>query len=76
MPRYEFSLRIAPEEYLEYYRGVVRNVLVRTASGQTLQFPASLLARFVTGAGIDGHFVLVCDANNKCVDLQRIAGSP
>jgi hypothetical protein len=72
MRRYEFSLNISPEAYLDYYRGVARVVIVSTTCGETLQFPASFLTKFVTGAGIDGDFSLVCDASNRCVDLQRL----
>ena len=73
MQRYEFYLRITPEAYLDYYRGLARFVVVESNSGQTLKFPASFLRNFVSSAGIEGNFVLVCDANNKCVDLQRLA---
>jgi hypothetical protein len=71
MNRYAFHLRISPEQYLDYYRGTVRHVIVRSTSGQTVQFPASLLQRFVVKEGIYGDFVLVCDDNNKCIELQR-----
>ena len=75
MNRYQFHLRISPERYLDYYRGPVRHVMVRSTSGQTVQFPASLLQRFVAKEGIYGDFVLVCDDNHKCIDLQRVAGT-
>jgi hypothetical protein len=72
MSRYEFHLHISSEAYLDYYRGTVHHVIVRCASGQTVQFPASLLQHFVTQEGIHGAFVLTCDENHKCVDLQRV----
>jgi len=71
--RYEFDLHISPHAYLDYYRGITRSVVVTSKDGETIQFPASLLLKFVSGAGIDGRFVLVCDANNRCVELQRVA---
>jgi len=71
MTQFDFNLRITPEQYLPYYRGTVRHVIVRCSTGQTVQFPASLLQKFVRKEGIHGHFVLTCDENNKCVDLQR-----
>ena len=71
MPRHEFHLRLSPEAYLDYYRGVVQAVLVTTKTGVALQFPAGLLRRFVTTDGIEGDFVLTTDANNRCGDLQR-----
>jgi hypothetical protein len=71
--RYEFQLRISSEEYLDYYRGIARHVIVRCTSGQTVQFPAALLRRFVVDEGVHGAFVLLCDANNKCIELQRVS---
>ncbi len=71
MDCYEFYLRITPEKYLDYYRGRVRHVRVRCTTGQNVQFPASLLQRFITKDGIQGDFVLTCDENHKCIGLER-----
>ena len=76
MKRYEFHLRIPPARYLDYYRGNVRHVVARCTTGQTVQFPASLLQKFVSPEGIAGNFVLICDDNNKNLDLQRIENAP
>ena len=73
MTRYAFQLRISPEAYLDYYRGRARAVVVTTDDGTSLQFPASFLLKFVTGAGIDGRFEILCDANHKCVEMKRLA---
>ena len=73
MNRFQFCLQISPEQYLEYYRGNARHVLARCTSGQTVRFPASLLRRFITNEGIHGDFILTCDENNKCIDLQRVS---
>ena len=75
MERYEFSLSISPEQFEEYYRGTARQVVARCRSGQTVQFPASLLQRFVTREGIHGNFVLTCDGNHRCVGLERADAS-
>jgi hypothetical protein len=72
MQRHEFYLRILPADYLAYYRGTARVVVVPTKAGETLQFPASFLRKFVTAGGIEGHFVLTTDTSNKCVDLERV----
>ena len=74
MKRYVFRLHITSDQYLDYYRGVVKNVVARATSGQTVQFPASLLQRFVSTEGVHGEFVLRCDDDNKCIDLERIGG--
>jgi len=70
--QYSFRLHILAEQYLEYYRGTAKNVIARASTGQTVQFPASLLQRFVSTEGIHGDFVLVCDDKNKCVELRRV----
>ena len=70
--RYPFELDVSPEQYLDYYRGIVKQVQVRSSTGQTVQFPASLLQKFVSTNGIRGRFVLFADANNKVVELRRV----
>lgn len=72
MNRYEFELHISPERYLDYYRGMVQHVVVRCTSGQTVQFPASLLQRFVSQEGIHGRFELSCDEAHKGAELRRL----
>jgi hypothetical protein len=74
MQQFEFNLRISPEQYVEYYRGTVRHVLVRSSNGQTIQFPAALLQKFVAKEGIHGRFRLTCDENHKSAELQRLDG--
>jgi hypothetical protein len=73
MQRYTFRLDVSTEQYLDYYRGGVRHVLARSASGQNVQFPASLLQRFVTPEGVHGDFVLTCDDNHKGASLERLS---
>jgi len=71
MHRYEFQLRITAGQYLDYYRGTVRQVLVECNNGQKVQFPAALLQRFVTQDGISGNFVLICDGQYKNSRVER-----
>jgi hypothetical protein len=72
MNRYEFHLRITADQYLDYYRGTARSVVVRCTTGQNVQFPASLLQQFVTTEGISGHFALTCDEHNRNSRLERL----
>ena len=76
MNRYEFYLHISPEEFLDYYRGTVRQVVVRCTAGQNVQFPAGLLQKFITAEGIHGQFVLTCDQNHKGAHLERLISPP
>jgi hypothetical protein len=70
MNRYEFHLRITADQYLDYYRGTARHVLVCCTTGQNVQFPASLLQQFVTTGGICGNFALSCDDNHRNPRLE------
>jgi len=72
MSRFEFSLSLTPQEYLQYYRGSVSTVIARCANGATIQFPALLLKPFVTSGGVRGNFVLTCDDRGKGAELKRV----
>lgn len=72
MKRYEFRLRLTADQYLDYYRGTARHVVVKCTTGQNVQFPASLLQQFVTTDGISGTFALTCDDQNKNSRLERL----
>ena len=72
MYRYAFQLHISSEQYLDYYRGIAKNVVVQATNGQTVQFPASLLQSHVLPEGIHGEFVLLCDERHKCLGLRRV----
>ena len=69
---YNFSLRVSADDYLRYYQGGARNVVVNTHQGLRLRFPASALRPYVTKEGVSGQFVLLTDANNKMIELRRI----
>jgi hypothetical protein len=72
MNRYEFHRRITPDQYLDYYRGTARSVVVRYMTGQNVQFPASLLLQFVIMEGTYGRFVLTCDEHQRNSRLERL----
>lgn len=67
-----FFVSLSSEAFLEYYRGPGRTVLVQTADGQRLQFPAGILQRFVTHEGVHGHFVVRYDQSNRLIDITRV----
>lgn len=72
MNEYRFRLAISAEEYLVYYKGVAREVVVTLANGQSLQFPADALRPFVTREGVHGAFVMRVNAQNKLQGIERI----
>jgi hypothetical protein len=69
---YEFQLRIAAAQYLDFYRGAMRQIVAKSVSGQTVQFPASLLQQHVGHEGIHGRFILTVGENNKYISLERV----
>lgn len=71
MKQFEFVLSISSQQYLQYYRGSVRQVLAQSTTGATVQFPAALLMPFVTSGGISGRFVLTCEDGGKGAELRR-----
>ena len=67
-----FRLRISADEYLAYYQGQAKEVLVRAEDGRTLRFPAGALQPFVSHSGIHGRFELCFDQNRKLMGIKRI----
>lgn len=65
------DLALSPEQYVEYYRGSARRVVARATDGRWIQFPASVLQRFVTANGIHGQFRLSFDLQNRFVAIER-----
>ena len=70
--RFTFSMKISAEEYQRYYDGTVRNIIVMTHQGVSVQFPASAVRSFVKSDGVNGSFVITMDSNNKLLGLQRL----
>ena len=70
--QYHFNLEISADDYLRYYQGGARNVVVNTHQGLRLRFPASALRPYITKEGISGQFALLADENNKMLELRRI----
>ena len=66
-----FTLSISRNEYLRYYRGLARDVIVRSHDGRRIQFPAHLLRPFVEHRGVHGEFRLTVDEQRRLIDLQR-----
>ena len=67
-----FGLFISAEDYLSYYSGAVKNVIVKADNGQNIQFPANALQAYVQQSGVEGRFELWMDENNKLVKLIKI----
>ena len=72
MQNITFTLRLSADEYIKYYQGAARSVVVTSDDGRSLKFPASELQKFVMHDGIHGRFVIVFDDDNKLLGINRI----
>lgn len=72
MAALSFSLNIPAQEYLRYYRGQARQVVVTAANGQRIAFAAHHLRPFVSLEGVYGDFVLEIDNQNRFKSLRKI----
>jgi hypothetical protein len=67
-----FYLHIPAEDYLAYYQGAVKYVMVTAHDGSSVQFSAHLLRPFVSHEGVHGEFVMRYDEHHKLVGLERV----
>ena len=68
----EFFLSISPAEYLQYYRGSLKWVIVTSLCGKKVKFPAQLLTSHIKQQGIKGRFQLFYQTSGKAVELRKI----
>ncbi|WP_075187516.1 DUF2835 domain-containing protein [Teredinibacter haidensis] len=66
------SLRISAEEYQKLYAGVAKSVYARALDGRRIRFPANILRPFVTRTGIDGHFAIYFDGQNRFTRIEKV----
>jgi hypothetical protein len=67
-----FRLDLTPDEFLAYYRGRIRDIIVTAHDGRRVQFPANRLQPFLTHAGIHGEFELEFDGEHRCQAVRRL----
>lgn len=72
MLRMRFHLTISPDDYVAYYAGKVRSVLVSSDDGRRIEFPAEHLREFVTHQGISGYFEIEFDEQRRFVALRKL----
>jgi Protein of unknown function (DUF2835). len=70
VPELIVSLSLSPEKVAAYYRGEAPRVFARATNGQTVQFPTSVLHKFISTDGIHGRFRLVFDEQHKFVRIE------
>lgn len=72
MVKFEFTLHLSSEEYLQYYEGAAKAIQVQSSCGKTIQFPAIKMREFVLKEGVHGTFVIELDSKNKFLSIKKI----
>ncbi|WP_097461847.1 DUF2835 domain-containing protein [Mangrovitalea sediminis] len=65
------DLFISPDEWLKIYRGTARVVRARSVDGRHVQFPANILARYLTRDGIRGRFCIRFDDHGRFASVEQ-----
>lgn len=73
MPEYIFSVSVSAEEYMSYYSGHIKYVIVHDSYGRRVQLPANVFRPFVTHNGIHGRFKVTVGADHKLQQIERVA---
>ena len=72
MPALTIRLNFSSTQVMGYYRGEVRSIRARATNGQTVQFPASALQKFILKDGVHGSFRIEFDEHYKFIGLEAI----
>ncbi len=67
-----FYINVSNEEFLKIYQGTANALLVRAEDGRRIQIPANNFRKFVTPAGLVGHFEMEINSDNRLINLVRI----
>lgn len=72
MTKYDFTLHLSADDYLQYYEGLATAIQVRSHCGKLIRFPAEKMREFVLKDGIHGDFSIKLDRNNKFISVKRV----
>lgn len=68
-----FSLNISSQDMMKYYRGDANVIATTSDQGLKLQLPVINFRQYITDIGLNGHFEMELDENNKLLTLTKIA---
>jgi hypothetical protein len=69
-----FQLNLSYEQYLTFYQGITKTIMVKADDGRNISFPASNIQRYLTKAGIQGYFEMQLTAQHKFIAIKRLDG--
>ena len=72
MKEYIFSINLSYRQWLGFYQGRYREIMVTTDQGRRLQIQADHFTPFTTPAGLYGRYKLVVTPNNKVASLVQL----
>jgi hypothetical protein len=72
MKEYTFFINLSYYQWLGYYRGNYREIIVTSYEGDRLQIPAHHFTQFTTPAGLYGNFKLILTPGNSVASLVQL----
>jgi hypothetical protein len=72
MKEYIFFISLTYHEWLGFYRGHYRELVVTSDQGQKLKIQADHFTQFTTSAGLYGRFKLVITPDKKVASLAQL----
>ncbi len=64
------DLHLPPQEMEQYYLGT-RTVSALSRDGRRIEFPANILHKYITRAGVTGTFEIFFDDNNRFQSIVK-----
>ena len=65
MKQISVSIYLTPSQVEDYYRGLARFVVAEAVDGRSVSLPINVLHKYISKAGIRGHFIITTDENYK-----------
>ena len=72
MKQISVSIYLTPSQVEDYYRGRARFVVAEAIDGRTVSLPIKVLHKYISKAGIRGHFVVTTDENYKFKHIDSV----
>ena len=70
--RLRFHLNLSYEQYLAFYQGVTKTIMVKADDGRNISFPGSNIQRYLTKTGIQGYFEMELTTQNKFIGIKKL----
>ena len=72
MKQISVSIYLTPSQVEDYYRGHARFVVAEAVDGRTVSLPIKVLHKYISKAGIRGHFIITTDENHKFKHINSV----